>query len=99
MNIDEFELIFEEIKTSITKFNFNRPVQCQHCSNTNYIDINNEQFCINALSEDTLISLYQTYSDLVFFGKYTLHDVDSMFPFERSILINILNKTREELTK
>jgi len=99
LDIDEFEQVTKEINESTTKFSFDRPAICQQCTETNYINIKKDEFCINSLSEDTLISLYQTYSDLVFFGKYSLHDVDSMFPFERSILINILNKTREELTR
>jgi hypothetical protein len=31
------------------------------------------------------------------FGKYNKRDVDSLYPFERTILIGLINKTREEI--
>jgi len=99
MDIDEMDELYNEIKQSITTFDFLRPVKCQSCNHTNHIDIQSAEFCISTLSDDTLISLYQTYADLVFFGKYTLLDINTMYPFERGILINILNKTRDELSK
>jgi hypothetical protein len=51
------------------------------------------------MSEDSLMSIYQTYNDLTFFGKYTKQDIDTLYPFERTILISLLNKTREDMTK
>lgn len=97
LDIDEFEKIIDEIKESCTKFNFLRTNNCIKCHKPNYIDI--EKDVIQNMSEDTLMSLYQTYNDLGFFGKYTKQDIDSLYPFERMILVGLLNKTREELNK
>lgn len=97
LDIDEFETIMDEVKQSITKFNFIRESSCIKCHQPNYIDI--EPDVISYMSEDTLMSLYQTYNDLTFFGKYTKQDIDSLLPFERAILIGLHNKTREELNK
>lgn len=97
LDLDEFETIFDEVKNSITKFNFVRTSNCIKCKQPNYIDI--EKDVVKYMSEDTLMSIYQTYNDLTFFGKYTKQDIDSLFPFERTILIGLLNKTREELNK
>lgn len=97
MDLDEFENIFDEVKRSVTKFNFIREHNCIKCKKPNYIDI--EPDVVQYMSEDTLMSMYQTYNDLSFFGKYTKQDIDSMIPFERTILIGLLNKTREELNK
>lgn len=97
LEFDEYDIIFKEVKESITKFNFLRPCNCLGCKRVNYIDISKN--VIEHLSEDSLIGLYQNYSDLVFFGKYTKQDIDSLYPFERSIVIGLLNKTREELSK
>ena len=51
------------------------------------------------MSEDSAASMYQTYNDFVFHGKYSKLDIDSMYPFERTILISLLNKTIEEMNK
>lgn len=97
LDLDEYDQIFNEVRQSITKFNFVRESSCIKCHETNYIDI--EKDVIKYMSEDTLMSMYQTYNDLTFFGKYTKQDIDSLYPFERTILIGLLNKTREELNK
>lgn len=97
LDLDEFEVILNEVQNSVTKFNFVRESACIKCRQPNYIDI--EDDVIKYMSEDTLMSIYQTYNDLTFFGKYTKQDIDSLFPFERTILIGLLNKTREELNK
>lgn len=99
LDIDEYENLFEETKNSITMFNFTKPIICQQCGKQNLIKINRPEFAIDNMSEDSLISLYQTYNDLIFFGKYTKQDIDSLYPFERTILIGLLNKTREDLNK
>lgn len=99
LEIDEYEKLFEETKSSITKFNFKKPIICQKCSKENHISIEKPEFVIDNLSEDTIMSLYQTYNDLTYFGKYTKQDIDTLYPFERTILISLLNKTREDLNK
>lgn len=99
LEVDEYEELFEETKRSITKFNFIKPIICQKCSKENFISIANPEFVMDNLSEDTIMSLYQTYNDLIYFGKYTKQDIDTLLPFERTILISLLNKTREDLNK
>lgn len=99
LELDEYEKLLEETKATVTKFNFKRPIICQKCGKENSVGIGNPEFVIDNLSEDTIMSLYQTYNDLTYFGKYTKHDIDSLYPFERTILISLLNKTREELNK
>lgn len=99
LEIDAYEQLFEETKQSITKFNFKKPIICQKCSKENFVGIEKPTFVIDNLSEDTIMSLYQTYNDLTYFGKYTKQDIDTLFPFERTILISLLNKTREDLNK
>lgn len=99
LELDEYEELFEETKNTITKFNFKRPIICQKCKKENFVGIGNPEFVIDNLSEDTIMSLYQTYNDLTYFGKYTKQDIDTLYPFERTILISLLNKTREDLNK
>jgi len=99
LDIDEYEDLLEETKQSCTTFDFRRPIICQKCTEKNYVRINKPEFVIDNLSEDSVMSLYQTYNDMTFFGKYTKQDVDTLYPFERTILISLLNKTREDLNK
>jgi hypothetical protein len=99
LEIDEYEKLLEETKNTVTKFNFRKPIICQKCGKTNYYNINKPEFIIDNMSEDSLMSIYQTYNDLNYFGQYTKQDIDSLYPFERTILIGLLNKTREDLTK
>jgi len=93
----DFEDLLETVESNTVKFDFLRQVICQKCTKTNYINIESTKFCIDVMSEDSLVSLYQSYNDLIFFGKYSKLDVDSMYPFERTILTQMLNKTREYL--
>jgi len=99
MDYDEYQELMLSVDNSICKFDFRKPVQCQKCSHENHINILSDEFILSILSEDTLISLYQTYNDLIFFGKYSKHDIDTMYPFERTIFVSLLNKSREELNK
>lgn len=99
LDIEDYESIAREALNTVTKFNFKKPITCQKCNKDNYIRINNPEFVIDNLSEDSLISLYQTYNDLSFFGKYTKQDIDTLYPFERTILMSLLNKTRESMNK
>ncbi len=97
MDIDEYEILVQEIKDSVTQFNFIKSVPCIKCTKSNNIDITDN--LLDNMSEDSLMSIYQTYNDLNFHGSYTKQDIDSLYPFERTILIGLLNKTREELSK
>lgn len=99
LDIDEFEDLLQKVKDATVTFDFIKKTRCLKCGETNRIDFSNPEKTLTYMSEDTLISLYQIYNDLSFFGKYTKADIDSMLPFERAIFIGLLNKTREELNK
>lgn len=97
LDLDEYDTILDEVQNSVTKFNFTRINNCIKCREPNYINV--KENVMDYMSEDSLTSMYQTYNDLSFFGKYTKQDIDTLYPFERVILIGLLNKTREELNK
>lgn len=99
LEIDQYEKLYKEVKDTVTKFDFRKPILCQKCGHTNHIKIDVPEFVVDNMSEDSLMSIYQTYNDLTFFGKYTKQDIDTLYPFERTILISLLNKTREDMTK
>lgn len=97
LDLNEYSEIKRIIKESVTKFDFVKPVMCQKCSHKNLIQINKPEFVIENLSEDSLMTIYQSYNDLVFHGRYTKLDIDSLYPFERLIIISLINKTKNEL--
>jgi len=98
LDIDDYEELYEKIKKASINFNFKKTIKCAHCNNDNYINIGNSEFVIDFLSDDSITSLYQTYNNLIYFGKYSKIDIDSMLPFERVIFIGLLNKTREDIS-
>jgi len=97
LDFDEYENILENVRNCVTRFDFIKTTKCIKCRKENKIDIT--QNVIDNMSEDSLVSMYQTYNDLTFFGKYSKRDIDTLYPFERAILIGLLNKTREDLAK
>lgn len=48
------------------------------------------------ISECTIKEMYQVYHNLKHFGNYSLFEIDSMIPFERTVYMGLLNKTLEE---
>jgi len=49
--------------------------------------------------ESSLLSIYQFYSNMKFFGNYSIPEVDEMLPFERDIFYSLLVKLKEEQNK
>lgn len=99
MDINEFDELIKSVSEAVVRFTFEKESRCIKCGETNIVDLSDPKKILEYMSEDSLVSLYQVYNDLSFFGKYTKSDIDSMLPFERSIFIGLLNKTREELNK
>ena len=99
LELEEFDALYKRVKENITRFDFIKNAKCLTCGSTQPFDISDDKYISECLSEDTIASIYQTMSDLVFFGKYTIACIDSMKPFERSVFVGILNKTREDLNK
>lgn len=97
MDSSLYEEIYETIMTHSMKFNERIDVKCQ-CGHEQYIELTDD-FIVNNMSEDSIRSLYQTYTDLIFFGKYSKQDVDTLVPFERSILVNFVEQAREKITQ
>ena len=99
LDIDEFENLLERVKKNQFKFNFVKSCKCLHCRKDNYFDIGDITYIIEHLSENTLMSLYKIYTNMFMFGNLSKKDIDSMYPFERTIFIGLINKTKEDLNK
>lgn len=101
-NVDELDLQdFEELKKRIQEnqiqYNFIKKTKCLRCGTERSFDLSSNKYIIDIMSDDTLMSLYKTYNNMVFFGHYSKDDIDKMLPFERTILLGLLQKTKEEI--
>lgn len=99
LELDEYDALYEHVKNNIVNINLLQTRKCHKCKEDNIFDISDVKYTIENLSEDSLMSLYQTVNDMVFFSHYTKADIDNMIAFERSLYISLLNKTREDLAK
>ena len=99
LDLDEYEKLLDRIKRNQVKYNFVKKCPCLKCKSENSFYIGDIKYIIESLSEDTLMSMYRTYNDMCMFGNYNKRDIDSLYPFERTILIGLINKTREDMKK
>ena len=99
LDLDEYEKLLDRIKRNQVKYNFVKKCSCLKCKSENSFYIGDIKYIIESLSEDTLMSMYRTYNDMCMFGNYNKRDIDSLYPFERTILIGLINKTREDMKK
>lgn len=99
LDIDEFDQLKERVKQNQYTFNFRKSVNCFNCKGPREFDLDDPEYIIKIMSDDELMGLYKSYNFMVFFGKYTKEDVDKMLPFERTILIGLLMKTKEDLSQ
>jgi hypothetical protein len=97
IDVENEDLILNFIKENRIFFNFFYKKKCPNCKEEFKIPMNSDTFVTSTLSEDSLISLYKTIANLNFHGKYTKTDVDGMLPFERSILVSLLETNLKEL--
>lgn len=97
LDIEEYEKLLQRIKDNQLSVSFIRECKCINCSEIKYFDVGSINYILESMSDDTLMTLYKSYNHLVFFGKYSKTDIDSMYGFERTIFIGLLDKLREDL--
>lgn len=97
--LDEVEKLIERVKKNQFEVNFIKTCKCLNCKTPKFFDMSDEKYIVSIMSDDTLMTLYKRYHNLVYFGKHTMEGIDSMYPFERSIYEGLLNKTIEEINK
>lgn len=99
LDIDQFEDLKQRVKENQNHIDFTKTCACLHCRTEKKFDLSDPKYIIEIMSDDTLMTLYKSYNYLIFFGKYSKEGIDSMYPFERSIFIGLLNQTKEDMTK
>jgi hypothetical protein len=91
--------LMQKVKDNQVKYDFVKNCACIKCKSYNTFYIGDIKYILESLSEDTLMSMYRTYNDMCMFGNYNKKDIDSLYPFERTIMIGLINKTREDMKK
>lgn len=96
LDIDTYENIYENISKYQTTINFIRKFKCLACSHESYINLNSNKMVISSLSESSIESIYNFYENLIFTGKWSKRDIDSLLPFERVIFSSLYNESVEK---
>lgn len=96
LDIDTYENIYENISKYQTTNNFIRKFKCLACSHESYINLNSNKMVISSLSESSIESIYNFYENLIFTGKWSKRDIDSLLPFERVIFSSLYNESVEK---
>ena len=93
LDIDTYENIYENISKYQTTNDFIRKIKCLSCSHESYINLNSNKMVISSLSESSIESIYNFYENLIFTGKWSKKDIDSLLPFERVIFSSLYNES------
>ena len=93
LDIDTYENIYENISKYQTTNNFIRKFKCLSCSHESFINLNSNKMVISSLSESSIESIYNFYENLIFTGKWSKKDIDSLLPFERVIFSSLYNES------
>lgn len=93
LDIDTYENIYENISKYQTVNDFIRRFKCLSCSHESYINLNSNKMVISSLSESSIESIYNFYENLIFTGKWSKKDIDSLLPFERVIFSSLYNES------
>ena len=93
LDIDTYENIYENISKYQTANDFIRKFKCLSCSHESYINLNSNKMVISSLSESSIESIYNFYENLIFTGKWSKKDIDSLLPFERVIFSSLYNES------
>lgn len=99
LDYDKYLKLKDSIKDYISTFNFEPECRCPACGKTTNLSIDNAKYILSSMSEESITSLYKTYTSLVYNGKFSKVDIDSMYPFERLIFISQIKQLIEERNK
>jgi len=98
LDVDVYDKLVEHIEKHKTRFNFKTKSTCPYCKNESNVGLSEENL-VKSLSDDDIANFYKVISGMVYFGHYTLQDINQMIPFERSVYLGLLNQLKEEIDK
>jgi len=99
LDIEDYEILKQRVTDNQDVISFMKDCDCFKCRAKKTFDLGSSKYIVEIMSDDTLMTLYRSYNYLTFFGDYTKQDVDSMYPFERSIFIGLLSASKEDMAK
>lgn len=90
----------EKIKTGVNELAvtlLKTEYKCKKCGEINIIEVNDiSEWLVICLAHDTLSNHYKSNFELLQTHKYSLSDLDNMYPYEREIYVMLLNKMIRE---
>ena len=99
LDYEWYEDLLLNIKDYLTYYDFTVHPKCFACKKECTLSIKSNKFIFEMISDDSITSLYKNYHTLIYYGKWSKNDIDNLYPFERQIFIQLLNKTIEENNK
>lgn len=87
--LKDYILLEKEIfKQSSEVFKLSVERKCKKCNNINIIWINPKQI----LSKSSHSKIFKEYTDISYYTHNSKLDIDSMYPFHREVVINLINE-------
>lgn len=99
LDLEEYEKEKEKIENNQIQFNFIKETRCLKCGEYHKFNLGDSKYILEVLSDESLMTLYKAINFMTFYSHYTKEDIDKMMPFERTILMGLLIKTKEDLTQ
>lgn len=93
LEFSKLKEIGENINDYVTTFDFSRGSKCLVCGKPVNVNLFNPKFCLENMSEKSLAGLYKMINQMTHFSHYTYNDIINMYPFERDILMGLLEDT------
>jgi len=100
IDIQAFAEIEKYILANRTQFNFTKTIKCPNCKNDITINLRDIDILSGLFSEYDHVGFYTSIVNLMYFGKADLHSIlNDLYPFERNIYIELINKQVEQQNK
>lgn len=96
LSLDKYESLLKAVKLNQHTFDFIKEAICPACGEDKLFNMGDLKYIIMSLSDETLGSIYKTYTHLTFNGNFSKSDIDKMYPFERSIFVGLLHNLLEK---
>ena len=96
LDLIDYENLMKRVKDNQHRYDFTKIKKCMMCGQEHFFNLGGTEYILNSLSDETLETIYKTYVNLTYHGKLTKHDIDSMYPFERTLFTGLLHSIKDK---